>query len=186
MDGSVLFIDQSGSMTSSTADNSTVSAYEISHVFAAALMKRNSVDVVCFGTRATMVSYSPSSSIMDLVKRLNEEFQKHGGGTSISCAFDLIKGINTRYKRIFILSDMQIWIQENGETNYRSMGYQPYVYAMNVSAHGAAQFSPNNRKVVMVAGWSSQVFDLMKNNEIDPKVLIHTIESLDFKKYLHR
>lgn len=179
MEGSVVLVDQSGSMKQPLSDGGTASVHDVAHVFAAALMKKSNVDVICFSDRAYLFKYSPKSSIMDLVSQLNSGFLN--GGTSLHAAFEMIKA--TRYKRMIILSDMQVWSGASGGELFKGLGYAPYLYSVNLQSHGSATFDPKNRKVAMVAGWSSEVFNLMKNFEIDPKVLINTIEAIDFKKY---
>ena len=182
MDNTVVLIDQSGSMDQALSDNGAARVRDVAHVFAAAMMKRSNVDVIVFASNARAFSYSPTSSVMDIVQQLNSRFLN--GGTSLETAFREIKG--HQYKRVVVLSDMQVWDGRAGGVLYKSLGYTPYLYSINLQGHGSATFDPGNRKVSMIAGWSSELFNLMKTVEIDPAVLIKTIEAIDFTRFKAR
>lgn len=177
MDGDTLVaIDISGSMSSNiTAFNST-SAVELAALFGSVLAKANEADVMLFDDSAKYVVVPKTRSVLDSTKALGHTH----GGTSFESIF---RTANKAYNRIFILSDMQSWV--NGNSGLKSLfnsykskySCNPYLYSFDLKGHGDMQFPENDGKVIAMAGFSEKVFDLIAMAETDRNAMIHTIEN---------
>jgi len=170
-------IDISGSMDSMVANMNSTNCVTLATLFGVILAKANNADVVRFQTSAEYTPVLKSRSTLDTVKMLAHT----SGGTSFESIFKLING--KKYDRIFILSDMQAWIQSDWspKTTFQrykaSAGADPYIYSFDLKGHGTMQFPEAGEKVVALAGFSEKVFDLIKNSEMDKNALISAIEA---------
>ena len=180
LDGrSLVAIDTSGSMSSRLSDKNSMAYVDIAALFGVALAKATGADVVDFNTSAKYMSIPTSRSTMDLVKGLATP----GGGTNFESIFSTIG--KTKYDRIFILSDMQAWMQSGYSSNPRGAfdnykrvsGANPFLYSFDLAGHGTMQVPENDGKVICLAGWSDKIFDVLKTTEMDRNALINTISA---------
>jgi 60 kDa SS-A/Ro ribonucleoprotein len=169
-------IDTSGSMSSPISDKGKTSMVEIAALFGIALAKATDADVISFNTSAKYLSVPKSRSLLDQVRAVAAP----GGGTNFEGIFSTAG--NTKYDRIFILSDMQAWMQSYDHPRgaldaYKTRsGANPYVYSFDLHGHGTMQVPENDGKVIALAGWSEKIFDILDVTEQDREALIHTIE----------
>lgn len=169
-------IDTSGSMSAPLSDKGSTSMVEIAALFGIALAKATDADVISFNTSATYLSVPKSRSTLDQVRKVSAP----GGGTNFEGIFSTAG--STKYDRIFILSDMQAWMQSYDHPRgaldaYKTRsGANPYVYSFDLHGHGSMQVPENDGKVIALAGWSEKIFDILDVTEQDREALIHTIE----------
>lgn len=165
-------VDVSGSM-SADATNAHMSCSEIAGLFAAALFKKNA-DLMSFDTHGRYVRVSPNDSISTIAEKI---YKSGSGGTSFAAIFETASKV---YDRVIILSDMQSWKDDTqyGLKEYRErFSADPYMYCVDLAGHGTTQFK---NKLITLSGWSEKLFDLIKQAEQDPQVMIHAIESVSF------
>lgn len=149
-------------------------------VFGAALAKAANSKLCLFSMRANYVKgYSKKDSVISIVNRLRHE--ELGGGTSFGSIFDLITANNDQYDRIIILSDEQSWVGSTKQaiSNYRrKFNSDVKLFMFDLAGHSTLQ-TPEKSSYCL-AGFSDKTFDLMQKLELDPQVMIKTIESIDF------
>ena len=171
-------IDISGSMSSGVSQYGKTNAVTLATLFGVILAKANNADVIQFHDSAKFVPVLKSRATLDSVKMLAHTT----GGTSFESIFKLINAEKKVYDRIFILSDMQAWVQSDWSPKtmldrYKSVtGANPFIYSFDLCGNGTMQFPEHNEKVVALAGFSEKVFDLMKTTEMDKDALLKTIE----------
>jgi len=177
LDGKTLVaIDTSGSMHSPLSENGSTTMVEIAALFGIALGKATDADVISFNTSAEYLSVPKSRSTLDQVRDITQK----GGGTNFESIFKTAK--DTHYDRIFILSDMQAWMQSYDHPRSALDAYKsrskanPFVYSFDLHGHGSMQVPENDGKVIALAGWSEKIFDILDVTEQDREALIHTIE----------
>lgn len=177
-------LDCSGSMfddfwTNPSKFDSTTRFFKAA-VFGAALAKAANSKLCLFSMSADYVKgYSKKDSVASIVNRLRHE--KLGGGTSFGSIFSLIIANNDQYDRIIILSDEQSWIGSTKQaiSNYRrKFNSDVKLFMFDLAGHATLQTPEKNS--YCLAGFSDKTFDLMKKLELDPQVMIKTIESIDF------
>lgn len=172
-------IDISGSMDSSVSGMNSTNCVTLATLFGVILAKANDADVIQFESHARFVPVLKSRSTLDSVKML----ARTTGGTNFESIFNLIGTEKRKYDRIFILSDMQAWIQTDWSPatmlgRYRSaVGADPFIYSFDLKGNGTMQFKEVDPKVIPLAGFSEKVFDIMKVAEQDKNALVHAIEN---------
>lgn len=182
-------LDTSGSMNSqirlSNKAHGSQSALDKGGLIAATFSKGLSADVYEFSNTCKRVNVNP----LDTVNTIKEKIIRQGshGGTEFNSIFSTLEK-NGAYDRIFIISDMQgrddiingnQWSSKGKSTysNYVSKFGSPHVYTIDLCGYGTTMFKPNN-KVYQLFGYSSEMYELAKRMEIDPKALIKAIEAI--------
>lgn len=159
-DGKTLIaIDDSGSMNGRNS--------EIASLFGAIMYKAMDADILMFSDRAQQYTPNPDDSVMTIAKGM----PYHGGGTYFNLIFKAIKPVPPHYNRIFILSDMQSWMESQywGESvqksfrQYQKINPEVKLYSFDLDGQGDMQFPEQN--VFTCAGWSEKVFDVIKRLE---------------------
>ena len=79
--------------------------------------------------------------------------------------------LKTDYDRIFVISDMQSGGTDLGKTN-------AHVYSINIAGYGTTSIKPGS-KVYQLFGYSADIYELVKQVEVDPKALIREIEKIE-------
>jgi hypothetical protein len=88
-----------------------------------------------------------------------------------------------KYDRIFVLSDMQAWVQSDGSpvdmvNRYKAKaGANPFIYSFDLTGNGTMQFKETSPKTIALAGFSEKIFDVMKLTEMDKNALVEAIEN---------
>lgn len=165
----LVVLDTSGSMQGKPIN--------IGAMFAAALIKSNDADYITFSTNAKYQVYNPLDTTVTIAAQMVQS--AIGGSTDFHAIFATA---NRAYDRIIILSDMQGWVGytspvKDYEAYKRRTGCDPHVYSFDLAGHGTMQFPQS--KVYCIAGFSPQVFDVMKLLETDRQALVHTIEAVE-------
>lgn len=159
---------------------------EIAGLFAAVLAKALNADIITFATRSNYVQYNPDDSTLTLADGLTFS----GGGTNFASVFNCAdKG----YDRIFLLSDMQAWMLEEGQANSyyvkeppqktfpaycKKFNVKPAVYSIDLTGYGTSEFPERN--IFCLGGFSEKLFDMIAVIEEDRNALIDTVEQIRF------
>ena len=184
-----VILDTSGSMNSqirlSNKAHGSQSALDKGGLIAATFAKGLNADVYEFSNTCKRVNVNP----LDTVNTIKEKIIRQGshGGTEFNSIFSTLEK-NGAYDRVFIISDMQgrddiingnQWSSKGKSTysNYVSKFGSPHVYTIDLCGYGTTMFKPNN-KVYQLFGYSSEMYELAKRMEIDPKALIKAIEAI--------
>ena len=162
----LIALDVSGSMNGSP--------FKTGSLFMATLAHANPTsDMMIFDSKANYLSFD-RKNILDI----RQKIPFRGSGTNFDTIFDTA---NKAYDRIIILSDMQAW--ENhfapDETHRRycqAYNCDPYIYSFDLAGYGSLQFPES--KVCALAGFSENIFDIMKVLEMNKDALIETIEQV--------
>ena len=182
-------LDTSGSMCSqislSNRTSGSQSALDKGGLIAATFAKGLGADVYEFSNTCKKVNVNP----LDTVNTIKQSIIRQGsnGGTEFNSIFSTLEK-NGAYDRVFIISDMQgrddiingnRWGSKGKSTysNYTSKFTSPHVYTIDLCGYGTTMFKPNN-KVYQLFGYSSEMYELAKRMEIDPKALIKEIEAI--------
>lgn len=139
----------------------------IGSLFSAVMYKAMNADFVTFDDKATYITPNPDDSTITIA----ESIPFRAGGTAFSSIFDLIG--QKHYDRIFILSDMQSWIETASYWNnkpvkqcfndYKKVNPEVRLYSFDLTGYGDMQFPERN--VYCVAGFSDKVFDVIAKLE---------------------
>ena len=165
-DTSVIILDVSGSMDNFISNNSNVTIKEVGACFAIALWLANpACPVIKFGNRAKfMTNLNRIENPFILIDRLCAN-DNCGYGTEIVPAFELLDReiYNNAYKRIFIISDMQV--MDNSYWNYRGSAVKNYhkyfgmkpCYSFDLGNYHTQILSPQDH-IRYVTSLNDQVF----------------------------
>lgn len=171
--------DGSGSMSTRVrvqGKTGSESALDKAALIAATLAKGIGGDVYEFSNSCKLVAYNPADSINTIKRRFISAAQ--GGGTYFGSIFSKLR---TNYDRIFVISDMQgaddVSRQSSFQTYKSKHGIDPYIYAVDLCGYGTTMFK--SKKTFQILGYSSDIYELIKKVEIDPKALIKEIEAIE-------
>jgi hypothetical protein len=175
----LVVLDTSSSMTSGHQGKQAPA--KIGALFAAVLVKSNNCDFMTFDSDARYVNMNPMDTTVTLVNSLRFP----GGSTNFKAIFDFNArgGINKKYDRIIILSDMQGWVGYDTPAHVyneykKKFNANPFLYSFDLQGYGSMQFPEQN--VFCLAGFSEKTFDVMKLLEQDKKALINEIKKLEW------
>jgi 60 kDa SS-A/Ro ribonucleoprotein len=136
----------------------------IASLFAGIMSKAMDADIMTFNYEASWHSYNPDDSTITIAEGLIMS----GGGTNLGSIFPKIG--TKHYDRIFILSDMQTWMDSHfgtpvkqGFAAYKKVNPEVKLYTFDLQGYGDMQFPERN--VSCVAGWSDKAFDVIKQLE---------------------
>jgi hypothetical protein len=172
--------DSSGSMTTKIRTSTGVgskSAIEKAALIAATLAKGVSCDVYTFSdTCSLMTGYNTGDSINTLKAYFLSKAM--GSATYFSSIFNTFTTLNKAYDRVIIVSDMQ------GADEVRSplksysnhVGINPYIYCINLCGYSTTMVS--GPKVYQLHGYTSEIYEIMKRVEFDPRAVLNDIEAI--------
>jgi len=166
--------DSSGSMDSriklANKNQGSEAAIDKAALIAATLAKGINADVFHFADFCTQIKFNPLDSVNTLKKAFSNEQGRVGYGTAFN---SIMKTLNGKYDRVFVISDMQ------GGDAIDSKSYSNiHIYSVDICGYGTTMFKPGN-KVYKIFGYSSDIYELIKKVEIDPKALIKEIEAIE-------
>ena len=173
-DGKILVaVDGSGSMNGSC--KSGLTPIQKASLFAAALFKKNDVDLVLYDTQLYRDnSIFKGDSMMTIADKIIK--RAPGGGTATSLVFQYANQSRIPYSRIIILSDDESWceswaIRDSVQAQYEN--YRKYndcpVFAIDIEGYGTKDVTGS--KVHHVAGFSDKIFDFMRIIENKENIL---------------
>jgi hypothetical protein len=165
-------LDKSGSMSSRIrmAQNysKNSSALDKGALVAATFAKGIGADVFTFAdTCAPVNSLNLTDSINTIKSRILNS-RSVGGGTAFRTIAPVVKG----YDRVIIISDMQ-----GRDSVMSAFGNNVHVYCIDMCGYGTTVIKPGS-KVYQLFGYSSEMYELAKKVEIDPKALIKAINAI--------
>lgn len=165
--------DSSGSMTTrirlSDGKSGSQSAINKAVLIAATLAKGIGADIYTFADRCHGISYNPGDTVNTIKNNIRRSCSA-GGGTSFNTIFPVL---GNKYDRVFVISDMQ------GADSLKRNAYNSmHVYSIDICGYGTTMFKPGE-KVYSIFGYSSDIYELIKRVEIDPKALIKAIEAIE-------
>ena len=179
-------VDASGSMLGGWVVGERRAPIETATIFAAALARKSSADVMLFDTRVQWLAIDPSQSIAAISASIMARVR--GGGTDFHLIFEHAR---ERYDRIVILSDMQAWVPRPSaewwggavsiDAAHREYcertGADPAIFCFDLQGYGTAQFAEG--RVVQLAGFSEKVFDLLPLYERGGDALVAAVEAVE-------
>jgi hypothetical protein len=166
--------DSSGSMSSPiqlvNRSNGSEAAIAKAALIAATLAKGINADVFHFADHCQEIKFNPLDSINTIKKQFLDKQGSVGYGTAFN---SIMKTLNGKYDRVFVISDMQ------GGDMIDSKSYSNiHIYSVDMCGYGTTMFKPGS-KVYKIFGYSSDIYELIKKVEIDPKALIKEIEAIE-------
>lgn len=177
----LIVVDHSGSMGEGIGSNKF-----IGDLFAAALWRKNgNADLMAFGSYAKYANMDADNALLALATQLGHLDVDHS--TNLSAAFNLA---DKAYDRVFIFSDMQTWAdrsyyynsassQEAFKKYCQKYDVDPWVYSFDLGGYGSTQFKSTTKgKVVLLAGFSEKIFDIVDKTEVDPAALVSEIKKV--------
>ena len=166
--------DTSGSMSSrirlANKSQGSESAVEKAALIAATLAKGIGADVFHFANTCEQIKFNPLDTVNTIKKLLAGKQGAVGHGTEFNSIMPALKG---KYDRVFVISDMQ------GANRLETSTYSNvHIYSVDLTGYGTTMFKPGKR-VYSIFGYSSDIYELIKKVEIDPKALIKEIEAIE-------
>jgi hypothetical protein len=187
-----IIMDVSGSMSQSYSANSSVSAAEVSAVYATALFIRNGSPVIKFGNIARLCNdYSRHETAFALIEKMMQN-DNLGYGTEIDSAVPLIGDDCTR---ILLFSDMQVCKNDNQYAGYywmpmymrqraTTISFNDWVKNHNLQVHSfdlgsyPSQCVSDDSHFHFVTSLSDKIFNIILLSEQDEDFLYNYINNL--------
>lgn len=181
-----VFVDCSGSMRShcvipgKSPKTMQVTALDKAGLIAATIAKATGADIVRFTTSAHRFEYNHNLNVFELGHQIANVST---GGTSIACAWDLIRSLRLQYDRVIILSDNECnscgWSGNWTSTAYKQYVHDvcsPYVYCVDLCAYGTTPLKGD--KVNYYFGYGYAMFDDIASNEFNPMQHIDKVKKV--------
>lgn len=181
-----VFVDCSGSMRSYCTNPSNhgasiqATALEKAGLVAATIAKATGADIVRFTTTAHKFDYNRNLNVFELGRQIANVAS---GGTSIACAWDLIRSLRLQYDRVIILSDNECnshgWSGNWTSTAYKQYVHDvcsPYVYCVDFCAYGTTPLKGD--KVNYYFGYGYTMFEDIASNEFNPMEHIERVKKV--------
>lgn len=166
--------DSSGSMSSqiklANKNAGSEAAIAKAALIAATLAKGIDADVYHFADRCAEIKFNP----LDSVNTLKNQFLSKQGSVGYGTAFNsIMRTLNGKYDRVFVISDMQ------GADSLDSKTYSnTHIYSVDICGYGTTMFKPGN-KVYKIYGYSADIYELIKRVEVNPAALIEEINKIE-------
>lgn len=191
----VTFVDNSGSMDSKVSKDSSISLKEAGNCLGAILSKRNSknIDVHVFSDYVVKVEIDYSNTGVSILEKIGNTRCGYGGTNvdDVAKYIDNYTNNNIIVDRFVILSDMCCYhfgwggqrrsLQKSFDEYKRRVNPNAYLYSCNLAGYSQAQVNPEAGNVIIMSGWSENIFKIMLESEgrvkADNKIL-PTIEEL--------
>ncbi len=195
----VILSDNSGSMRGDIGGGSLVSALskrtsaDIANLFATLYWaKAENTWVGLFGDTLKTPKLNRENGVFKNFSEINKVAATVGGSTEtgIFTAFEKLIEEKEKVERVIIFSDCQVgdgcrWYDttrvkggphfDKLVQNYLKFSPETKIYSVDLKGYGNKMFDKN---VVLVAGWSEKIFDLIKFAETDKNALIKEIEKI--------
>lgn len=148
----------------------------------ATLAKGVLADVYEFASTAATLQYNPTDSVGTIKNRFAVTDSKCGHGTELDQVFKLFNELGKVYKRVFIISDLQIYdsmvVHTSEYKKFVDRCGEPYIYAIDLVGYGNQPLKQSNRRYFNIAGYSSHIYETAKRYEIDPQALISEVKQI--------
>ena len=166
--------DTSGSMSSAirlaNKSQGSESAVGKAALIAATLAKGIGADVFHFANYCEQIKFNPLDTVNTIKKGFASKQGEVGHGTEFR---SILKTLDGKYDRVFIISDMQ-----GADYLDKSEYKNTHIYSVDICGYGTTMFKPGS-KVYSIFGYSSDIYELIKKVEIDPQALIKEIEKIE-------
>lgn len=178
-----ILLDVSGSMDDPISYNSNITIKEVGACFAVAILFQTSdCKIVKFGTQAKKFDYSYLERPFDLVKKLCKN-DDCGYGTNIHNGLNMLHTCDSKFDRIFIISDMQVMDANNfyyssvsPSTLYANNFGRTPAYSFDLGFYGQ-QVLGNNQDIHCITALNDSVIKMIPLLEENPKAIIEYISS---------
>lgn len=171
-------LDTSGSMTNAVnmgrvSINSR--AVDKGALIAATLSKGIGADLYHFSNSCSKLDFNPIDSVNTIKNFIVN--RSYGGGTEFNSIFKVLQG---KYDRVFVISDMQgsdTLLKGSSYQDYIQKNGQPYIYSINMCGYGTTMFKQND-KLINLFGYSSDIYEMVKTSELNPKAILDEIRKI--------
>lgn len=122
---------------------------------------------------------NPIDSINTMKKIVLQNSGRVGHGTQMDTIFKCFDSQRETYDRVLIITDEQS--ASNLESSAKAYGAKygtPYIYFINVCGYANTAMKENN-KVFRLNGYSADIYEKIKEVEIDPNVIIKAIREIE-------
>ena len=143
-------------------------------LIAATLAKGLGADAYTFATSCHTLNYNINDSVNTIKNKMISD-SNAGGGTNWSNIFNYFK---TAYDRVFIISDEQdSGSVESYYKSYCNTYGTPNIFIINICGYGPTVLK-QSAKVHRIFGYNANVFETVKQVEIDPNAIIKEINKI--------
>lgn len=175
---SAIVLDVSDSMSRFISDKSYISIKEAGAVYAAAILHANPNSCfIKFGDRAKTMMVSFKSNMFDLIDAMVD----NGGcgfGTDIVPAMHLLEDTGKDFKRVFLISDMQVMAEHRGSwwgnysgspvsavNRYLADHADTHIYSFDLGNYHTQVASPDSGRITLMTALNEKVFDMIRLRE---------------------
>lgn len=161
--------DVSGSMFSSISDRSSVMQFDIG-ILLSMLLKSKCSSVISgmFGNTWKVLNL-PHENILANTIEMKEREGEVGYSTNGYAVIDYLIENNIKIDKVMMFTDMQMWDSRFADKHlqaswnrYRQMYPAAKLYLFDLSGYGDAPVRLVSDDVILIAGWSDKVFDVLK------------------------
>lgn len=143
----------------------------------ATLAKGIGADLYQFSSSSKEIKYNPNDPINTIKNNVLDSQGEVGHGTRLDTFFKEIS--DTHYDRIFIISDMQTMdYARKSVDGYVNKWGQPHIYNIHLCGYKSTIMPHNTPKMYQLFGYGSDIYELAKKVEVNPKELIDEIERI--------
>jgi 60 kDa SS-A/Ro ribonucleoprotein len=183
---SLVLLDVSGSMTWRTISaKSKVTPAEIARVFGAiSSTVCDHADIIVFADQFGAIHFKENEGILQKMATIAGAHV--GGGTEAHLPIDFCRKMKLKYDRVFLFSDMQCYTQDyysesfaKSFTLYQREVAPTYLYSVDLVGYGTAVVPQDQKKVLLLSGFSEKLFEFIPRFETNRETLIQDIE--DYK-----
>jgi 60 kDa SS-A/Ro ribonucleoprotein len=180
--------DVSGSMSSSISEKSGIRHIDIAGVMNAMSSKfcENAISGA-FGTYFKLVPKLTGDILSDVQTIVGME-RELGSSTNGHLVVEYLNKANIKTDRIIIFTDMQLWNDNQYDTEGQSLQseFNKYVakypdvkmYLVNLNGYGESPVKLNNKNVISISGWSDKMFKFIDLYEQGTSTLAEEIRKL--------
>jgi hypothetical protein len=156
LDGTLVVVDASGSMTHPVSGRSEMSRVEVAAVMALTTAARSSpVDVVIYGETSAAVAFRDGQSVLQRIAGLCQTVGQVGhatyGHSAIATHFD-----PSRHRRVVLFTDDQ-----QADSGQVDLSHVPLIYTVDLAGYRASALEAGRRGRHRLGGFSDATFRVM-------------------------
>ena len=164
----LLACDVSGSMYSSVSKNSSVKNFDVGLVLAM-LLKSRCENVVSgiFGNEWKVLNL-PSKGILNNVELMYKREGEVGYSTNGYKVIQYLRKNNIKMDKVMMFTDCQMWNScHDGSAiqaewlEYKQVAPDAKLYLFDLAGYGQSPLKITDNDVILIAGWSDKVFDMI-------------------------
>lgn len=184
----VIMVDLSGSMNGSVSQKSVMTLKDVASVLAAILVRARSASWVgAFASQFAWVGVSSRDSVVGTAERIRAT--SVGGATYAHLGIEKMVKDNHLCDRVVLLSDEQCYdhscgwsdgvrVQEAWREYRRRVNERARLYSIDLAGYGTTPFNlRSSDNVLMLAGWSERLLEMVPALEAGAKVVDHIREN---------